>query len=108
MAVLEFPVIAEGVEHYIFELPLDGIVYRFKFKYNSREETWYFNILDLNNQILRAGIKVVNEWDLFRLWALRTGRPEGELITVNLGQVPVPPSLNQLGRDVLLTYNEGA
>jgi hypothetical protein len=108
MAVLEFPVVAEGVEHYIFELPLDGIVYRLKFKYNSREDTWYFNILDVNNRLLRAGMKVVNQWELFRLWAARTGRPEGELVTVNVGAVTAPPSLNQLGREVVLTYNEGA
>lgn len=107
MAIVTFPVFSD-LAHYIFELSLDGTVFRFKFKYNSREETWYFNILDLNNNILRAGIKVVNEWLLLRLWAERTGRPLGDIISVNLGEVPNPPTLEQLGEDVVLTYNEGA
>lgn len=107
MAILQFPTFSD-VAHYIFELPLDGVVYRFKFKHNSREDAWYFNILDLNNNILRAGIKVVNEWVLLRLWAARTGRPLGSIVTVNLGNVPNPPTLEQLGEDVVLTYSEGA
>jgi len=107
MAILRFPTIT-GLEHYIFELPLNGTVFRFKFKYNSREETWYFNVLDLNNNILRAGLKVVNEWVLLRLWAARTGRPLGDIVTVNLGAVSAPPTLTQLGAEVVLTYSEGA
>jgi len=107
MAILQFPTIKD-LAHYTFELPLDGTVFRFKFKYNSREEAWYFNILDLNNVILRAGVKVVNEWSLLRLWPALTGRPLGSIITVNLGKVPAPPTLDQLGEDVVLTYNEGA
>lgn len=106
MAILQFPVISD-VEHYIFELPLDGVVYRFKFKYNARESTWYFNLLDLNNNILRAGVKVVNEWALLRIWA-GAERPAGEIVTVNLGAVDNPPTLDQLGQDVVLTYSEGA
>lgn len=107
MAVLQFPTIAD-LAHYIFELSLDGTVFRFKFKHNSREDTWYFNVLDANNSIIRAGLKVVNEWVLFRLWAARTGRPLGDIVTVNLGDVPSPPTLEQLGEDVVLTYIEGA
>jgi len=107
MAILQFPTIRD-LAHYTFELSLDGVVFRLKFKYNSREEAWYFNVSDANNVILRAGLKVVNEWDLLRLWAARTGRPLGEIVTVNLGDVPAPPTLNQLGEDVVLTYNEGA
>lgn len=105
MAILQFPTIRD-LAHYQFELSLDGAVFRFKFKYNSREETWYFNILDENNAILRAGLKVVNEWDLLRLWAAWTGRPEGNLLTINLGDVAAPPSLEELGEDVVLVYNE--
>lgn len=107
MAVLQFPTISD-LAHYTFEIPLDGTVFRFKFKYNSRESTWYFNILDASNNVLRAGLKVVNEWTPLRLWAARTGRPLGEIVTVNLGNVPSPPTLEQLGADVVLTYVEGA
>ena len=107
MAVLEFPKI-QNLAHYIFELELDGVIFRFKFKYNSRESTWYYSIYDAANVLLRAGLKVVNEWSLLRLWTAGTGRPAGDIISVNLGNVPNPPTLDQLGEDVVLTYHEEA
>lgn len=89
--------------NYEFIIELDGVEFKMRFKYNSREDAWFFNILDTNDVMLRAGLKVVNEWTLLRLWA-EANRPRGELIAVNQGNVPAPPTLNQLGAEVLLTY----
>lgn len=89
--------------NYEFVVELDGAEFKLRFKYNSRDDAWYLNILDTNDVMLRAGLKVVNEWTLLRLWA-EANRPRGELIAVNQGNVPAPPTLNQLGAEVVLTY----
>jgi hypothetical protein len=89
--------------NYVFTVELDGVEFKLSFKFNGRDDAWYFSILDTNDVVLRAGLKVVNEWTLLRLWA-EANRPGGEIIAVNQGNVPAPPTLNQLGAEVVLTY----
>lgn len=102
MAVTTIPTSTTDA-NYIFTIPLNGSEYQLSFKYNDRDNAWYFNILDTNDVILRAGIKVVNEWPLLRLWKEEI-KPAGEMIPVNQGNVAAPPTLNQLGAEVILTY----
>lgn len=93
--------------NYVFTVDLDGIEFQLDFKFNARDDAWFMTILDVDDNPLRAGLKVVNEWLLLRLWVALV-RPEGELLGVNLGDVPAPPTLNQLGSDVVLTYLDAA
>ena len=100
MAVTELPTSTTDA-NYIFTVELDDVEFQLSFKFNSRDDAWFLTILDTDDVVLRAGIKVVNEWTLLRLW---NAGPAGEIIAVNQGDVPAPPTLNQLGAEVLLTY----
>lgn len=102
MAVTRLPTSTTDA-NYVFTVDLDGVEFKLSFKYNERDDAWFFDILDPNEVVLRAGLKVVNEWPLLRLWS-EASSPQGEIIAVNQGDVTAPPTLNQLGAEVVLTY----
>ena len=103
MAVFDLPT-STTLPFYNFEVELDGVTFKLEFKFNVRGDTWYMTILDPNDNILRAGLRVVNEYTILRLWQEAT-RPDGEIIAIPLGGQTTPATLEQLGEDVILTYN---
>jgi len=102
MAITRLPT-STTLPYYEFEIELDGVEFKLEFRFNGRDDSWYLTILDGEDTILRGSIRVVNSWVLLRLWAEAT-RPDGEIISVNQGKVLAPPTLNQLGAEVVLTY----
>ncbi len=102
MAVLSIPTDTQ-IANYDFFITLDGVEFLLTFLFNSRDDTWIMTISDANENIIRAGMKVVNEFPLLRLWK-EAVKPAGDMIAVNEGDVPAPPTINQLGADVILTY----
>lgn len=103
MAVFKLPT-STTAPNYDIEVELDGVVFRLDFNFNSRSGFWYFNVLDEQGIIKRAGIKVVNEWDLFLHWVDVESRPEGTILPFPTGLNKAPAGLNELGERVLLTY----
>ena len=89
--------------NYSFTVDLDGVEFQLAFKFNERDDAWFLTLSDVNGNILRAGLKVVNGWTLLRLWVDATA-PAGDMIAVNQGEVSEPATLKQLGEEVLLTY----
>lgn len=106
MAIDRLPT-STTLPYYEFEVELDGVEFKLEFRFNDRDDAWYMSILDSEDTLLRAGLRVVNSWLLLRLWAEAT-RPDGEIASVNQGQVLAPPTLNQLGAEVVLTYLDAA
>lgn len=106
MAIDRLPT-STTLPYYEFEIELDGVEFKLEFRFNDRDSSWYMTIKDTDDVVLRAGIRVVLEWALLRLWAEAT-RPEGEIVSVNQGEVLAPPTLNQLGAEVVLTYLDSA
>lgn len=88
---------------YDFDVELDGALFRLEFRFNGRDDAWYMKVSDLEDNILRCGIKIIDEWPLLRRWAT-VDAPEGEIIAVNQGTASGPPSLEELATDVLLHY----
>lgn len=95
------------VPYYEFEIDLDGVEFKLQFQYNDRDDAWYLSVLDTDDTMLRAGIKVVNSWSLLRLWASESA-PAGDIVSVSQGDLSAPPTLNQLGAEVLLQYLDEA
>lgn len=90
-----------------FLIELDNVVFRLKFKFNQREDVWYFDIFDELQNPLRTGIKIVVNYPM--LTRLRTQtRPAGEFLANDPRTPPRPPTLDELGVTVLLTYIEGS
>jgi len=102
MAIDRLPT-STDVPYYEFEVELDDVEFKLEFRYNDRDDAWYMTVLDPEDVVLRAGIRVVLSWALLRLWA-DTTRPGGDIISVNQGSVLVPPTLTQLGAEVVLNY----
>jgi hypothetical protein len=90
-------------DSYDFTIELDGTEFKLSFFFNRRDDAWNLTIYKPDDTVLRAGLKVVNEWALLRLW-VSADRPLGELLTVNQGELTEPPLENQLGEEALLDY----
>lgn len=84
---------------------LDGITFQLEFQYNSREGFWYFNVLDADGNQLRSGIKVVINWPLL-LRDQSLDAPAGDLMCLDTRPKPQDPSLEELGKDGVMAYNE--
>jgi hypothetical protein len=98
---------AADLGQFLFSVDLDGVNYQFDMRYNEREGFWYFNISDVDGNIIRSGVKVVSNWPLIRL-LMDSNRPAGELITIDTRYQPLDPGLSDLGIDVLFGYEEEA
>ena len=106
MAVFGIPT-STTLPYYQLEVELDGVVYRLRFKFNERDEAWYLDFLDLEDNFLRAGLRVVNDWTLLRLWQLASA-PAGEMIAVSDEQQTTVAQIDELGKSVILTYLGGS
>lgn len=103
MAVFKLPTSTTS-PYYVFEIELDGVLFKLEFKFNERDSAWYLHILDQNDNHLRSGIKVVSDWTILRLWREVGTRPEGEMIPTALGDISRPALIDELGEQVILTY----
>lgn len=95
MAFLIIPT-DDTLSFYQEEVDLDNVTFRLVFKYNPRDQSWYFNVLDAAGNLLRAGVRIVDSWPLLRLW-VDTNRPAGQLFCIPNGNLPRPPSIFELG-----------
>lgn len=106
MSTLIIPMVDAGeLGAFFLTTELNGSSYRLNFQYNSREDFWYFDILDSEGNQIRSGIKVVVNYPLLRL-AMMRDRPPGELLGIDTRAIPVDPTLLELGVDVLFAYEE--
>ena len=103
MAVLDIPILQDD-RNFEFDIDLDGVTFRLRLKFNSRDAAWYLSIFNADDVLIRAGIRVVSDWILNRL--IVEGGPAGDIITVNLDGTIDVPDADQLGSDVTLSYIE--
>ncbi|GAH17648.1 unnamed protein product, partial [marine sediment metagenome] len=69
MPVTIIPILDAGtVGAFSFTVDLEGVDFQFDFQYNDRESAWYFDLLDADANMLRAGIKCVINFPLLRLY----------------------------------------
>lgn len=102
MAITRIPTSTTN-ENYEFTISLDNVEYKLAFYFNSRDSAWYMTVKTVDDVVLRAGLRIVNEWAMFRLW-VAANRPAGEMVTVNQGELLSPPLADQLGAETVLDY----
>lgn len=90
--------------NYIIEVSLDDVVFKIRFTYNSRQSTWYFNLLDSSDTVIRCGIATVSEWPLLYHY-VGEERPAGNLVAMPVAGTIDKATLKQLGKEVLFTYS---
>lgn len=86
-----------------FTVNLEGNDYRFDFRYNKREDFWYFDMSDVVGNILRAGIKCVVNFPVIRTMS-QQDRPPGEVIILDSRTFPADPQLEDLGIFSFFSY----
>jgi hypothetical protein len=103
----QFQVPAFDDDFYLVDVDLDRVTFRMRFKFNRRDDAWYLYLYDPSDVLLRAGIRVVEDTPLFRLWQ-NVGRPAGNLIVVASGDLQRPPVEGELGEAFIPIYDGAA
>jgi len=93
---------AETLGTFTFTVDLEGTDWEFDFKYNDRDSHWYFDLYDIDRNLIRAGVKAVINWPVIRL-IRDTNRPLGEVMFVSTSGTG-DPVLANLGTDVVFCY----
>ena len=104
MAVLEIPV-RNDVGAFNQNTELDAAIYGFQFRWNERDQSWYFSLLDESGNRIRSGVKCNVNFELLRP-LVDNGRPPGQFLAYDARTNPTPPLLEELGEEVVFTYTE--
>ncbi len=105
MAIQKIPTYSDPF--YDMTVAIEGQSYVFDFRFNQRENCWYFSISLPDETELISGVKVVCRRELLHR-AAEVRLPQGLLIALPNGADDSPPGLEELGVDqrVTLTYFE--
>jgi hypothetical protein len=89
--------------HYSFSTTLDGTEYLFDVRWNGRDGAWYFDLLDADEDMIRAGNKVT----LGSSPGVRSSDsrfPAGAFLTLDASGAGVEATYEDIGTRVLLLY----
>ena len=106
MAILEMPVRGD-VPEYQFRLELQGTVYTFRFKWNTRMERWIMDIADEQDNDILNGIVVQANVDLKQRFR-QTTLPPGLFLAFDETGAARNPDRDTFGNEVKLFYEESA
>ncbi|MCP4570118.1 MAG: hypothetical protein GY841_21260 [FCB group bacterium] len=86
---------------------LDNVTFILDFQWSDRAGFWYMDLLDANEDLIKAGIKiVVNQQLIWRISDAR--RPAGEIVAIDTRETDVipaqDPGLGDLGTNIELIY----
>ena len=104
MATLRLPVdTAKRFPIHLYDL--DGRRFRFEWKFNEREDRWYFDCYDAAGTLIRPGVKVVLNTPLMRIEA-DVNKPAGTIVAIDTTGSGVEPGRDDLDDRVILAYLE--
>lgn len=104
MATLILPV-RNDIAAYIFQVELDGSLYFFDFRYNTRMERWICDILDSEQSPLLSGIVMLTNFSLLAGFN-DPDLPPGDLYCIDQSEKNRNPDRQSFGEDVKLVYIE--
>jgi hypothetical protein len=85
------------------DVELDGIVYTFRFAWNTRDESWSLSVLLPSGEGLAMGRKVVLGVPLLR-GEIDSRLPPGMLVAVDTTEQSAEPGRYDLGKRVIVSY----
>ena len=106
MSVFEVPTFTDP-SNYRQQIELDGVVFELSFNFNSRDNRWYLDILDVAGVQLRSSMRLVTSMALMLRWKELT-RPAGELGMIDPSSQDLEATLDDIGVAVFLTYVDAA
>lgn len=104
MATLQIPTRTD-LAIYSISVDLEGETFKLDFQFNEREGFWYFDLMDVDEVLIRAGVKVVTGWSLTRLIS-DARRPPGEITIIDTADLDREAGIEDLGTEVLMLYAE--
>jgi len=92
---------------YTFSVELESIVFLFRFQFNNRDQSWFFDVLTAEGEPIRQGVKVVTNFPLLSRIA-QLERPPGDIFAIDLTGEDRRAVLGELGpgQQIQLTYFE--
>lgn len=87
-----------------FQVELDAVTYTFRFKWNSRGNGWFMDLLDAGENPLLYGRRVVLGWPLLIRFSNFAGFPQGTLEAVDTSGQDLEAGINDLGARVVVMY----
>lgn len=94
------------IANYNQQHELEGVVYTLEFRYNSRADAMYVNVLDSEGNILYGGLKLVSNWPINRVNP-NVSAPPGAFLVLD-PQDASAPILDDLQRNVSFHYVDSA
>lgn len=73
---------------YILEAELATEVFRLRFTWNQRESSWYMDILDIDDNNIMLGVKLVANYQLLLQYKAMAELPKGDFIMMDLESSP--------------------
>ncbi len=107
MSTLRMPLLQNTRTYELRVDNLDGVVFRFNFRFNNRSGFWQFDLLTDDNVRIKSGVKVVLGTAMLRL-VTDINRPPGEILLIDTTDSGKEAGLNDLGNDAVLVYEEAA
>jgi hypothetical protein len=101
--VLVLP-ISQNSAWFEFSCELEDVRFNFTFRWNDRDDCWYFDIGDAQESSLATGLKAVTRWPLLEALRSLPGLPKGELLVVDTAGKDEEPTFDSLGRRHLMFY----
>jgi len=99
--------IAQNLGNFRFQIELDTTVFILVFKFNTRADVWYFDLLQSNGTPIKYGIKVTTGFPWLRQIAASI-RPLGDLLAIDSSQQDLEADFDSLGTLVQFLYEEAA
>ncbi len=94
------PLISTDTDYKV-QVSLDQDLFILRFRYNLRDEAWFFSMYDSAQNPLLVGKRLVKDG---QLTIRRTGnKPLGELVCIS-SKIDDVPTQTQLGSDALVIY----
>jgi len=104
MSVLELPVNSDSAS-YTFKVDIEGSTYGFELAYNSRSDRWSMTILNVDGNIILAGISLLANRDLIGRFR-NLDLPPGRFVCQDTQGENLSPGRDDLGGRVKLLYVE--
>ncbi len=99
---LEIPIDTDA-PHFTQTTALDGVDFRFEFRFNEREQRFYMDLRDVDDDPILVGVKLVADWDALR-YLVDPRRPQGTIMIVDSQGEGRAARLGDLGRRIKLIY----
>ena len=104
MAIVEIPVRSD-LPAYQFGIDLDGVNFKFSFRFNTRMGRWLWDILDTEENPILMGVPLLVNLDLIGRYKIEE-LPLGSFICINETGTSNNPGRYDLGNNVKLLYEE--